>query len=205
MNSKNPIATLVTASEIEANCPVRLTDLAKRISTHLAKADQYTEKSENHRITATQYLIEAKAACDEGGFQAFCERFKIGRSRAYELVAIGTGKKTVTETRAATAERVRKHREKAATLSVTAVVMGAKINRPTIVAVTHQTAPDKTVCISAIEATPATNAIDLAGLPVAHREVERQAAAGNETLLKLALGNLISEASTVLKTLGGLQ
>jgi hypothetical protein len=44
----------------------------------------------------------AHGACDEGGFNAFRDKFfpSLGQSRVYELLAIGTGKKTVEETRA---------------------------------------------------------------------------------------------------------
>ena len=81
------------------------------------------------------------------------------------------------------------------------------VHRPTIVEVASPTAPDETMVVSVrtVEPTPTVSAIDLIGLPAAFREVELQAAAGNKTMLKAALGNLITEASVVLKTLGGLQ
>ena len=49
------------------------------------------------------YLLkEAAAYCDVGGFNAFRKRHcpSLGRSRAYELLAIASGKKTVEEVKA---------------------------------------------------------------------------------------------------------
>ena len=63
-----------------------------------------------------------KETCDESGFAAFQEKFfpNLGRSRTYELLAIGTGKKSVEEVRASTRERVARYRaSKAASVTVT--------------------------------------------------------------------------------------
>jgi hypothetical protein len=116
--------TKLTAEEISAeNCPAELQDLGKRIAVHLEKAARCTEQAKNHRLSAGQFLAQAKDACDEGGFEAFRARFcpKLGKSRAYELLAIASGKKSVEESRAENAERVRKFRDnqKAADVSVT--------------------------------------------------------------------------------------
>jgi hypothetical protein len=126
-NPENPIVTkqlsLLTAAEVTENCPAKLADLGKRITAHLEKAAQCDEKANNHRISAAQCLLQAKDACDEGGFNAFRERCcpDLGRTRAYELLSIAGGKKTITEIRAATAGRMQKHRaeKKAASPSVT--------------------------------------------------------------------------------------
>jgi hypothetical protein len=111
----------ITAAQIEKNCPDELIDLGNRINAHLAKAEKADQKANDHRIAAGQLLTQAEAACDDGGFKAFCEKFDVGRSRAYELKAIARGKKTIEEVRADTAERVRRFRdkEKAAEPSVT--------------------------------------------------------------------------------------
>jgi hypothetical protein len=103
---------LLTAAQVEKSCPVRLQDLGKRIAAHLAKAAQCDEKVEQHRISAGQLLAEAKKACDGGGFNAFREKFfpNLGKSRAYELLAIATNKKSVEETRADTRERTARSR-----------------------------------------------------------------------------------------------
>jgi hypothetical protein len=111
-------AIKVTATEIEKRCPAKLQDIGKRIDVHLTKAAQHDDKAEQHRISAGQLLAEAQAACDGGGFTAFRERFcpNLGKSRAHELLLIASGRKTVEETKAATRERVKKHRAtKAAT------------------------------------------------------------------------------------------
>jgi hypothetical protein len=57
-------------------------------------------------------LVQAKGACDKGGFTAFRERFcpKLGKTRAHELLQIASGKKTIEDVRAATARRMKKHR-----------------------------------------------------------------------------------------------
>ena len=77
-----PIATLVTAAQIEASCPDKLLDLGKRITVHLDKAARCDERAANHRNSATQCLLQAQEACDAGGFRAFCARFGIGKSFA---------------------------------------------------------------------------------------------------------------------------
>jgi hypothetical protein len=124
----------LTAAEIGAeNCPVEMRDLGKRIAAHLEKAAHAEQKAENHRIAAGQLLAQAKKACDEGGFAAFRERFcpQLGKSRAYELLAIATGKKTVEEVRAD--ERARKAntraRQKAAANSGTVPEKSQPLNR----------------------------------------------------------------------------
>jgi hypothetical protein len=113
MTNKHPWTT----AQIEKDCPVKLQDLGKRINVHLAKATQCDDKAEQHRISAGQLLAEAKAACDNGGFNKFRELFcpSLGKSRAHELLQIASGKKTVDETKTATRERVKKHRAAKAT------------------------------------------------------------------------------------------
>lgn len=102
----------VTAAQIAENCPTKLSGLGKRITAHLEKAEHCDKRANDHRISAGLLLAQAKEACDEGGFAAFREKFfpNLGRSRAYELLDIATGKKTVEQVRAANAERQRKSR-----------------------------------------------------------------------------------------------
>jgi hypothetical protein len=73
---------------------------------------QYEGKGEQHKIAIGKLLVQAKEACDAGGFTAFRERFcpNLGRSRAHELLLIASGKKTIEETKTPTRERVKKHR-----------------------------------------------------------------------------------------------
>lgn len=102
----------VTAAQIAENCPAELCQLGKRINAHLEKAAQHDAKAQNHRVSAGLLLAQAKEACDEGGFTAFRERFcpDLGKSRAYELLAIASGRKTVEQIRADNAERNRQLR-----------------------------------------------------------------------------------------------
>jgi hypothetical protein len=115
---------LLTASQIDKDCPVLVQDLSKRIAVHYEKLVQCEGKAEQHKIAIGKLLIQAKEACDTGGFTAFRERFcpNLGRSRAHELLLIASGKKTIEETKAATRERVKKHRavKKAASSKVSA-------------------------------------------------------------------------------------
>jgi hypothetical protein len=108
--------TKFTAQQVEQDCPTQLQDLAKNIATHLDKARKAEEKAQQHYIAAAKYLAEAQAACDESGFKAFQEKFcpDIGRSRAYELLAVVRGKKTLGEVKDSTRERQRRHRAKKA-------------------------------------------------------------------------------------------
>jgi hypothetical protein len=100
-----------------------LEPLGKRITAHLERMRGYEalaqqkagielKKAENNWITVTQLLAEAKGKCDKGGFKAFQKKYcpDLGRSRIYELLALGSGKKTIEASRAATRERVKKHR-----------------------------------------------------------------------------------------------
>ncbi len=104
----------VTAAQVGSNCPSTLQDLGKRIAAHLDKAHKCEEKAEQHYATVGQLLTQAQDVCDDGGFTAFRERFcpDLAKSRAYELLAIATNKKTLEEIRADTRQRVAKHRAK---------------------------------------------------------------------------------------------
>jgi hypothetical protein len=103
---------LLTAAQIENDCPALVQDLGKRIAAHYDKMVKYEDKAEENKIAMAQLLTQAKKACDEAGFTAFRKRFcpKLGRSRAHELLLIASGEKTIEETKTATRERVKKHR-----------------------------------------------------------------------------------------------
>jgi hypothetical protein len=66
-------------------------------------------------------LADAKAQCKGTGFKVFKAKYcpNLGRSRIYEILAIGFGRKTVEETRAASNERKMKHRKASATVRST--------------------------------------------------------------------------------------
>jgi hypothetical protein len=65
-------------------------------------------------------LAEAKAQCDAGGLKAFKRKYcpNLGRSRIYELLAIGSGKKTFEQLRTEKRASVAKSRKKVSTTSV---------------------------------------------------------------------------------------
>jgi hypothetical protein len=119
---------LLTAAQIEKDCPVEVQALGNRIAAHLQKMRDYEakahekagvelRKADDHWHTVTQLLAEAKAKCDVGGFKAFKEKYcpNLSRSRIYELLAIGSGKKTLEEIRAEKRESVAKSRAKVST------------------------------------------------------------------------------------------
>ena len=123
---------LITASQVKSNdCPTEVLELGKRAATHLEKAAKCDDKAEQHRVTAGQYFAQARAICDDGGLEAFRERFfpHVARSRAYELLAIATNKKSIEANRTETRKRVAKHRaRKAAALSSVTVTDNATGN-----------------------------------------------------------------------------
>ena len=124
-------AKFTAAVIVGDHCPKPLIDLGKRVATHLEKSEKYADKAEQHRITAGQLLTQAAAACDEGGFDAFIEKFcpNVGRSRVFELKAIATGKKSVEDIRASSRERQARCRSgKKAAESVTPPVTNSTPN-----------------------------------------------------------------------------
>jgi hypothetical protein len=115
-NPDHGTADKLTAAQVEKACPHDLQKIGERITVHLTRAAKCDEKAEQHRVAAGQLLAQAKEACDDSGFDAFRERFfpDLGRTRVYELLAIASGKKTPEEVRAASRERMVKHRAKKA-------------------------------------------------------------------------------------------
>jgi hypothetical protein len=67
------------------------------------KAGHELKKADEFWISLTKTLAEVKAKCKGLGFKAFKEKYcpDLSRSRICELVAVGDGKKTLEETRAA--------------------------------------------------------------------------------------------------------
>jgi hypothetical protein len=102
-----------TAMQVEKkDSPAILQDLGKRIAVHLDKARKCEEKAEQHYTAIAQHLAKAKEACDDGGFNAFREKFfpELGKTRIYQLLAIATNKKSVEQIRADTRERTARSR-----------------------------------------------------------------------------------------------
>jgi hypothetical protein len=125
----------VTALQVENDCPDRLQEIGRQIAARIEKIDKQIVQAENHSISINQLIAKAKELCDEGGFNAFQKKFfpDLGKSRFYELLAIGTNKKTVEEIRASNRLRVAKHRaNKAATSnSVTVTEKSEPLDAPT--------------------------------------------------------------------------
>ena len=115
----------LTAMQIESgkNLPPRLQEIGKQIEVKLAKADMYQGKAIDMFDLIGRLLDEAKEFCDGGGFDAFKRTCcpSLGKSRAYEMLAIASGKKALEDVRAETRARVAKHRanKTAASHSVT--------------------------------------------------------------------------------------
>jgi hypothetical protein len=118
---------LLTAAQIGKG---ELETLGKQIKAHVEKMRGYEaraqekagvelHKADNHRNTIAQLLTEAMAKCDSGGFKAFQEKYcpDLKRSRIYELLAIGSGKKTLEESRAEKRASVAKNRGKVSATS----------------------------------------------------------------------------------------
>jgi hypothetical protein len=122
MTKKNPKPAKFDELQIKKGA---LEDLGKEIAARLEKIRGYEaaarekagvelQKADDHWISITQTLARVKAQCSGMGFKAFKERYcpDLGRSRVYELLAIGSGKKTVEETRLETRKRTAKSRAK---------------------------------------------------------------------------------------------
>jgi hypothetical protein len=107
-----PAGPKVTAAQIEEECPERLQEIGKEIGERFKKAQNGYQKADDHMDAIKALLGEAERLCDEGGFKKFQEILcpQLGKSRAYELLAIARDKRSIEETRARTRERVAKHR-----------------------------------------------------------------------------------------------
>src|SRR5262249_2338127 len=88
-------------------------ELIRHIKAHIKAGDKAKCKAEDHYIAAGQYLKQLKDDCPDQ--KTFLEKVEkeigIGKSRTYELMQIGDGRKTVDEVRADTAKRVAKHEQ----------------------------------------------------------------------------------------------
>ena len=89
-----------------------VTSLCKTIKALVAKGDHAAEKAEQFYTAAGKHLAELKERCPGEWLQFASEKIGIGRSRAYELMAIGTGVRTVEQVRETTRRRVEHHRSR---------------------------------------------------------------------------------------------
>jgi hypothetical protein len=91
--------------------PPRLIAIGKEIEAKASKADTYHAKAGDMVASIKQLLVEAEGYCNKSGYNAFRKRFcpSLSKSRAYQLLAIASGKTTVDKVRAEGAARQAKH------------------------------------------------------------------------------------------------
>lgn len=104
-----------------------LDTLSATIREHIGQADEYTSKAQEHCMQAGKLLIEAKARIVAGEYVGGFDKWlkaecKVGRSRAYELLAIAKGTTTLEAIRESKATSMRKVRAKAPLAAVHHVV-----------------------------------------------------------------------------------
>ena len=117
--------------------------LIKKIKVCIEKGDKANDKAEQYYTAAGIHLktLKKKAPNQAAWEQLIKSRCGLSTSRAYELIQIADGRKTVAELRLGTAARMRKHRSrpsrdgqnKAAERAATTAKVGAepKVRRPT--------------------------------------------------------------------------
>ena len=94
-----------------------ITQLGSTIKAHLTTAEKYMGKSEEHFKAAGLHLIEAKNRIALGEYDGKFGKFltlecnSLSSSRAYELISIANGTKTVEAIREATAFRTSQSRD----------------------------------------------------------------------------------------------
>lgn len=110
---RTEVAKPLTAGQIAKgkNLPARLVNIGREVEAKVSKFRTYEAKAADMAVSIRQLLAEAATYCDKGGFNAFRKKFcpSLGRSRAYELLAIASGKKSVAEVKAEKAARQAKH------------------------------------------------------------------------------------------------
>ena len=103
MSTAKKLTTAQIQIKYARNLPPRLLAIAREIEARAAKADAYHGKAADHVISIKQLLAEARSLCTGSGFNfnAFRKRYcpSLGRSRAYELLAIAKGKKSAQQIR----------------------------------------------------------------------------------------------------------
>ncbi|RXH34359.1 hypothetical protein XH99_01015 [Bradyrhizobium nanningense] len=106
--TNNPNDVKITAEQVETDCPAELTQLGDLIAHCFHEAAECEARAEEYRLEAGSLIVEAKELCDAGGFAAFRKKYfpTVSQSRAYELMAIATGKRTISQVREQTRQRV---------------------------------------------------------------------------------------------------
>lgn len=110
---RTKIAKPLSATQIAKgkNLPPRLVNIGREVEAKVSKYRTYEAKAADMAVSIRQLLAEAATYCDKGGFNTFRKKFcpSLGRSRAYELLAIASGKKSADETKAGKAARQARH------------------------------------------------------------------------------------------------
>ena len=121
--------TKLTAAQIKRgkNLPPRLISIGREVEAKVSKFETYETKAADMAVSISCLLKEAADYCDRGGFNAFRKRHcpSLGRSRAYELLAIASGKKSIEQSKATGAARQAKH---VAKLRATAAAMRSSVS-----------------------------------------------------------------------------
>jgi len=103
----------LTAAQINSgkHLPSRLIDIGREVETKVSKFETYETKAADMAVSIKQLLAEAATYCDRGGFNAFRKTHcpSLGKSRAYELLAIASGKKSVEQSKAQGRARQARH------------------------------------------------------------------------------------------------
>jgi len=119
----------LTAAQISKgkNLPARLISIGKEVEARVSRFHAYEAKASDMAVSISCLLKEAATFCDKGGFNAFRKRHcpSLGRSRAYELLAIASGKKSIEQSRAEGRARLERH---VAKLRATAATMQSSVN-----------------------------------------------------------------------------
>lgn len=109
-------------ADINMPTDVPLDVLASEIKARIESGDRAADKAADHFRAAGLRLLDAKKQVAAAGikFDTWLAESAISRSRAYELMSIARGTKTLAGIRAATAERVARHaKQSRAAASVT--------------------------------------------------------------------------------------
>jgi hypothetical protein len=92
--------------------PAQVMTLTRRINALIEKGDRAAEKAEQFYKAAGIHIKEIKEKQPEHWESIVRDKCGLGRSRAYELMAIADGKTTLEKVRADTNERKKVHRAK---------------------------------------------------------------------------------------------
>ena len=98
-----------------------IAQLGSTIKVHLTNVEKYIDKCEQHTMSAGLHLVEAKTRIQAGEYDGAFAKFLIeecgglSTSRAYELISIANGTKTVEDHRQRAREGMQASRARSAT------------------------------------------------------------------------------------------